>query len=80
VCAFWASDGVCGGRKIYTSPNSSQNIPTSSLPQLALPAPLLVNACSRGYKQAREGGEALKSLMLELRTIEVELKATQLES
>jgi hypothetical protein len=48
-----------------------QNVPTSSLRRLTLPEPLLINACSRGYKWAREGGEAPKSLIVE----EVELRA-----
>jgi hypothetical protein len=40
-----------------------QNIPMSSLWRLALSTPLLLNARSRGYKRAREGRRAPKSLM-----------------
>jgi hypothetical protein len=39
-----------------------QNIPTSSHRWLVLPAPLMVKTRGRGYKPAREGGEATKSL------------------
>jgi hypothetical protein len=35
-----------------------QNIPISSLQWLVLPAPLLLDARSRGYKRAREGEKA----------------------
>jgi hypothetical protein len=37
--------------------------PTSSHRWLVLPTPLIIKARSRGYKRAREGGEALKSLI-----------------
>jgi hypothetical protein len=40
-----------------------EDVPTSSHRQLALPAPLMIKARSGGYKQAREGGEASKSLV-----------------
>jgi hypothetical protein len=40
-----------------------QNVPTSSHWRLALPALLMIKARSRGYKQAREGGEAPNSLI-----------------
>jgi hypothetical protein len=59
-CARWAQD-------LYWF---RQNVPTSSLWRLALPPPLLINACIRGYKRAREGGEAPMSLVVE----EVELR------
>jgi hypothetical protein len=39
-----------------------QNVPTSSHRRLALPAPLMIKTRSNGYKGAREGGEAPKSL------------------
>jgi hypothetical protein len=40
-----------------------QNVPTSSHRQLALSTPLIIKACSRGYKQAREEGDTPKSLI-----------------
>jgi hypothetical protein len=40
-----------------------QKVPTFSHRRLALPAPLMIKARSRGYKRAREGGEAPKSLI-----------------
>jgi hypothetical protein len=40
-----------------------QNVPTSNHRRFALPAPLMIESHSRGYKQAREGGEAPKSLI-----------------
>jgi hypothetical protein len=40
-----------------------QNVPTSNHRQLALPAPLMIKARSRGYKKARDGGETPKSLV-----------------
>jgi hypothetical protein len=40
---------------------------------LSLLAPLLIKARSRGYKRAREGGEAPKYLVVN----EVELRATE---
>jgi hypothetical protein len=39
-----------------------QNVPASSHRRIALPAPLPINTRRRDYKQAREGGEAPKSL------------------
>jgi hypothetical protein len=65
---------VRGGHKILYW--FGQNVPTSSLRRLALPTPLLTNARSRGYKQAREGGEAPKYLVVG----EVELRATEWRS
>jgi hypothetical protein len=62
-CAQWAQDLYWLGK----------NVPTSNLWWLVLSAPLLINAHSRGYKRAREGGEAPKSLVVdevELRDIE----------
>jgi hypothetical protein len=50
-------------RKVYYG--SEQNIPTTSLRWLTLPAHLLLDAHSRGYKRAREGGRAPESLMRE---------------
>jgi hypothetical protein len=41
-----------------------QNVPTSSHWWLALLTPLMIKAHSRGYKRARDGGEAPKSLIL----------------
>jgi hypothetical protein len=40
-----------------------QNLPISNLRRLALLAPLLLNARSRGYKRGREDRRAPKSLM-----------------
>jgi hypothetical protein len=40
-----------------------QNVPTSSHWWLALPTPWMIKAHSRGYKRAREGGEAPKALI-----------------
>jgi hypothetical protein len=42
---------------------SGQNVPTSSHRRLALSTQLIIKARSRGYKQAREGGVAPKSLI-----------------
>jgi hypothetical protein len=52
-CARWAQDLNWFG----------QNVPTFSHQRLALPTPLMIKARSRGYKQAREGGEAPKCLI-----------------
>jgi hypothetical protein len=41
-----------------------QDIPTFSHQGLVLPAPLIIKARSRGYKQAREVVEALKLLLV----------------
>jgi hypothetical protein len=49
----WAHDLYWFGR----------NIPASSHRWLALLAPLMIKAHSRGYKQERKGGEAPKSLI-----------------
>jgi hypothetical protein len=65
-CAWWAQD-------LYWL---EQNVPTSSLRRLTLLAPLLINARSRGYKWARDGGEAPKSLVVEV----VALRATEWSS
>jgi hypothetical protein len=62
-CTQWAQDLYWFG----------QNVPTSSLWLLALSTPLLINACSRGYKQVRDGEEAPKSLVVE----EVELRTKE---
>jgi hypothetical protein len=40
-----------------------QNVPTSSHRRLVLPLPLTIKVRSRGYKQARDGGEAHTSLI-----------------
>jgi hypothetical protein len=61
-CARWAQD-------LYWF---RQNVPTSSHRRLALPSPLMIKAHSRGYKRAREGREAPKSLIM----VEVELSIT----
>jgi hypothetical protein len=53
-CAWWVQD-------LYWFVH---NVPTSSHRRLVLPAPLMIKACSRGYKQSREGGEAPKSLIM----------------
>jgi hypothetical protein len=62
-CAWWAQDLYLFGH----------NVPTSSHRRLALPRPLMIKAHSRGYKLAREGGEAPKSLIV----VEVELRVTE---
>jgi hypothetical protein len=41
-----------------------KNVPTSNHWRLALPAPLMIKARSRGYKPATEGAKAPKSLIL----------------
>jgi hypothetical protein len=51
-CVWWAQGLYWFG----------QNVPTSIQWGLALPTPLLIKTRSRGYKRAREGGEAPKSL------------------
>jgi hypothetical protein len=61
-CAWWVQDLYWFG----------QNIPNSSHRRLALPAPLMIKAHSMGYKQAREEGEAPKSLI-----VVVELRVTE---
>jgi hypothetical protein len=48
-----------------------KNVPTYSHRWLALPTPLMTKARIRGYKRAREGGEAPKSLIV----VEVELRS-----
>jgi hypothetical protein len=40
-----------------------QNVLTSNHRWLALPTPFMIKSRSRGYRQAREGGEAPKSLI-----------------
>jgi hypothetical protein len=62
-CAWWAQDLYWFG----------QNVPTSSHRRLALRGPLMIKARSRGYKLAREGGEAPKSLIV----MEAELRVTE---
>jgi hypothetical protein len=62
-CAWWAQDLYCFG----------QNVPTSSHQRLVLSGPLMIKARSRGYKLAREGGEAPKSLIV----VEVELRVAE---
>lgn len=57
---FWVPDDVLSGREVYTG---RQNVPTFILRWLVLPTQLLLNAQSRGYKQATEGRRASKSLM-----------------
>jgi hypothetical protein len=53
-----------------------QNVPTFSHRWLAVPAPLMIKARSRGYKRTREGGEAPKSLIM----VEVELRVIEWSS
>jgi hypothetical protein len=61
LCSFWALDGVHGGAQdLYCF---GQNVPISNHRWLALPTPLMINARRRGYKRAREGGEAPKYLI-----------------
>jgi hypothetical protein len=60
-CARWTQD-------LYWF---EQNVPTYSIQRFGLPVALLINACNRGYKRTREGGEALKSLVMEVVTLRV---------
>jgi hypothetical protein len=64
VCVFRVLDGVRGGRKIYTAlGRTSLHL---AFDDFMLSAPLLINARIRGYKRSREGGEAPKSLVVEV--------------
>jgi hypothetical protein len=65
-CARWAQDLYWFGH----------NVPTSSHRWLALPAPLMIKARSKGYKRAREEGEATKSLI----KVELEVKVKEWSS
>jgi hypothetical protein len=61
VCAFQAPDvRMVDVRFILVW----AEYPTSSHERLALPAPLLIDTRSRGYKRAREGREAPESLVV----------------
>jgi hypothetical protein len=70
---FWAPEGVCGGHKIYTGSDRM-----SLHPVIGACATSIIDDQThcRGYKQSREGGEALTSLI----GIKVELKSCKVES
>jgi hypothetical protein len=72
LCALQAPEGVHGGRKIYTGSGKTSYFSSSYL-WLALPTPLMIKTRSTGYKRARDGREAPKSLI----GVEVELRATE---